>query len=76
MHKHTHKHVHTTFGTLNSRLIGTSNKWVLIGREGRDVMTGSVAVFVYLNKEVTALTVSHHSWLLAAESSERNTCCF
>ncbi len=47
-HKHTHKHVHTTFGTLNSRLIGTSNKWDLIGREGRDVMTGSVAVSVSL----------------------------
>lgn len=32
----------------NSTLIGTSNKWVLIGREGRAVMTGSVAVSVSL----------------------------
>lgn len=33
---------------LNSRLIETSDKRVLIGREERDVMTGSVAVSVSL----------------------------
>lgn len=76
---HARKHIHATFEMaqlhVNWNIKQVGFNWQG-GKVGNDRICGSINVFVYLNKEVTALTVSHHSWFLAAESSERNTCCF
>lgn len=73
---HTHTQTNTTtFGTAE-HIANWDIKQVGFNWQGgngcNDGISGNISVFVWLNKEVTGLTVSHHSLCLVAVGSEKH----